>query len=866
MLTLVTYIISFLHLLLHIAAVENSPPYIPTDNILLDCGAQSNTTSSDGRSWEADSDHSKFSAPNRENASFVSTASQQDSSVTRIPYMTARIFRSEFTYNFPVSPGPKFLRLYFYSAEFPGLNVTTSFFSVNANNSTLLSNFSAYLTASATRPPISHFIKEYIITVWGNQMLSLTFVPSPNSYAFINGIEIVSMPSSLYMRGDDDQPTLVGYGFSFLLQNTTNLETLYRLNVGGQEIRNIEDTGMYRTWSQDEAYIDGAAVGTVQSFLNDPIKYTPKIPAYTAPVNVYATERTMSVDSHINLIYNLTWIFHVDMRFSYLVRLHFCETPEIKKSNQRVFDIFINNQTAERQIDLFKQTGGSGIPMYRDYVIFATTQQLWLALHPNMDSTPKFADAILNGIEIFKLNNSQGILAGPNPDPLASPISPEQGPRVPKSSRNKKLSTIFPILGAVLGATTLLSLLSGCFIFHRKRRAKDSISLSSEFTKPEDTSSLLPSDLCRRFSIVEIKAATHNFDEQFLIGTGGFGNVYKGFIAGGATPAAIKRLNPSSKQGVHEFQTEIAMLSQLRHFHLVSLIGYCDDQGEMILVYEYMPYGNLRDHLYNTDNPPLSWKLRLEICLGAARGLQYLHRDAKQSIIHRDVKSSNILLDENYVAKVSDFGLSKLGPTSMSQTHVSTVVKGSFGYLDPEYYLRQQLTEKSDVYSFGVVLFEALCARPPVIQNLPKQQVSLANWGRICCQRGTLDQIIDPYLTGEIAPECLKKFGEIAKSCVSDKAIERPTMSDVVWSLEFASQLQDTTEKTNDGMKKVQKSEGKEVVSTDDEIFSGSSEQVSKSRSTMCSDGYSFAIGDFSIASSNNLLSESLDSKDDNVK
>ncbi|KAK6279965.1 hypothetical protein POUND7_020232 [Theobroma cacao] len=712
MLTLVTYIISFLHLLLHIAAVENSPPYIPTDNILLDCGAQSNTTSSDGRSWEADSDHSKFSAPNRENASFVSTASQQDSSVTRIPYMTARIFRSEFTYNFPVSPGPKFLRLYFYSAEFPGLNVTTSFFSVNANNSTLLSNFSAYLTASATRPPISHFIKEYIITVWGNQMLSLTFVPSPNSYAFINGIEIVSMPSSLYMRGDDDQPTLVGYGFSFLLQNTTNLETLYRLNVGGQEIRNIEDTGMYRTWSQDEAYIDGAAVGTVQSFLNDPIKYTPKIPAYTAPVNVYATERTMSVDSHINLIYNLTWIFHVDMRFSYLVRLHFCETPEIKKSNQRVFDIFINNQTAERQIDLFKQTGGSGIPMYRDYVIFATTQQLWLALHPNMDSTPKFADAILNGIEIFKLNNSQGILAGPNPDPLASPISPEQGPRVPKSSRNKKLSTIFPILGAVLGATTLLSLLSGCFIFHRKRRAKDSISLSSEFTKPEDTSSLLPSDLCRRFSIVEIKAATHNFDEQFLIGTGGFGNVYK----------------------------------------------------------------------------------------------------------------------------------------------------------DPEYYLRQQLTEKSDVYSFGVVLFEALCARPPVIQNLPKQQVSLANWGRICCQRGTLDQIIDPYLTGEIAPECLKKFGEIAKSCVSDKAIERPTMSDVVWSLEFASQLQDTTEKTNDGMKKVQKSEGKEVVSTDDEIFSGSSEQVSKSRSTMCSDGYSFAIGDFSIASSNNLLSESLDSKDDNVK
>ncbi|XP_022759148.1 putative receptor-like protein kinase At5g39000 [Durio zibethinus] len=848
MLIFVIYLISFLPLLLSIAAVQNSPPYSRTDFILLDCGELSNTTSLDGRSWDADSDHSKFSASTRENASFVSKASNQDPSVTGIPYMTARIFRSEFTYNFPVLPGPKFLRLYFYSAEYPGLNISTSFFSATANNYTLLSNFSAYLTASATKPPSHYFVKEFIITVWDNQRLSLTFIPSPNSYAFINGVEIVSMPSSLYMGGDDNHPTLVGSGSSFPLQNTTNLETFYRLNVGGQEIRNTEDTGMYRTWRQDDGYIYGGALGTVQSFLNDPIKYTPKTPAYTAPVNVYATERTMDRDSHINLNYNLTWIFPVDVHFYYLVRLHFCENPNITKANQRVFSIFINNQTAERELDVFKWTGGSGIPRYEDYVVFATKKELWLALHPNMRSTPTYADAILNGIEILKLNNSQGILAGPNPDPLETPISPEQNPSLQNSSGNKKFSTILSILGAVLGAIILLSLLLGCFIFQRKRRVKDSISVPAEFAKPEETSSLLPSDLCRRFSITEIKEATHNFDEQFLIGHGGFGNVYKGFIDGGATTIAIKRLNPSSKQGVHEFQTEIAMLSQLRHLHLVSLIGYCNDQGEMILVYEYMAHGTLRDHLYKTNNPPLSWKLRLEICLGAARGLQYLHSDAKQCIIHRDVKSSNILLDENYVAKVSDFGLSKLGPTSVSQTHVSTVVKGSFGYLDPEYYRRQQLTEKSDVYSFGVVLFETLCARPPVVQNLPKQQISLANWGRICCQRGTLDQIIDPCLTGEIAAEGLKKFGEIAESCVSDEAIKRPTMSDVVWSLEFVLQLQETAEKNNDGMKKVKKSEVKEVVSTDDEIFSGSGEQASKSTSTLFCEGHSISLGDeFSI-------------------
>ncbi|XWS75681.1 hypothetical protein CRYUN_Cryun01aG0112200 [Craigia yunnanensis] len=650
MLTFVIYIISFLPLLLSIATGENSPPYSPTDIILLDCGAQSNTISLDGRNWDADSDQSKFSAPNRENASFVSTASHQDSSVTGNPYMTARIFRSEFTYKFPVLPGPKFLRLYFYSAEYSGLNITTSFFSVTVNSYTLLSNFSAYLTASATRPRAPYFIKEFIITVWDNQMLNLTFTPFLNSYAFINGIEIVSMPSSLYMDGDDNQPTLVGFGSSFLLQNTTNLETLYRLNVGGQEISNRDDTGMYRTWQQDWDYIYAGAVGSVQSFLNDPIKYTPETPAYTAPVNVYATERTMNADSHINLHYNLTWIFPVDVQFYYLVRLHFCENPNITKANQRVFSIFINNQTAERQLDVFKWTGGSGIPMYEDYVVLATKKQLWLDLHPNMRSTPTYADAILNGIEIFKLNNSQGILAGPNPDTLATPKSPKQNPILQNSSRNKTLSRILPILGAVLGATILLSLLLGCFIFKRKRRVKDSISFPSEFTKPEDTSSFLPSDLCRRFSIIEIKAATHNFDEQFLIGHGGFGDVYKGLIDGGVTTVAIKRLNPSSKQGAHEFQTEIALLSQLRHLHLVSLIGYCNEQDEMILVYEYLPHGTLRDHLYNTDNPPLSWKLRLEICLGAARGLLYLHRDAKQSIIHRDVKSSNILLDENYVA------------------------------------------------------------------------------------------------------------------------------------------------------------------------------------------------------------------------
>ncbi|GMN64017.1 hypothetical protein TIFTF001_033091 [Ficus carica] len=804
-------------------------PYIPEDNITIDCGSSvvKNMASISQRSWNGDTKY--FTLDGRNNDSVTLVADEPSMEEETVPYSTARLSHSVFTYAIPVTtPGPKFIRLYFYSSSYGNFDPSKAFFSVKLGKYTLLSNFSVSLTAGALDQ--KGIEKEYCVTV-EQSSLNITFTPSssiPDAFAFINGIEVVSMPSSLYYPGSvGRQALLVGQlRHMYTVEDTTALETMYRINIGGNAIPATDDTGMYRQWEMEDEYltVPGLSVLPV-SF--DKLTFKDNITSYAAPAVVYTTARSTGNDKNITLLrsYNLTWEFPVDSGFSYMLRLHFCEIiPEFSRVGDRVFLIYIGTNLAESKFDVVWQCGGQYVPCFKDYVVLNLGEigekkvnlSVALQVKPEMSA---FVDAILNGVEIFKMNDTTGNLAAPNPDPIRTTILP---PTTQRSNDKSNRTSIVGVVSGVVCGIIILSVL-GFYILRRGRKVKglrsnDKSTWWGPFcfctTKSSKIrcSSSLPSDLCRYFSLAEIKAATNNFEDIFIIGVGGFGNVYKGYIDGGTTTVAIKRLKSESSQGAHEFKTEIEMLSHLRHRHLVSLIGYCNEDHEMILVYDYMSRGTLQGHLYNTENPLLTWKQRLEICIGAARGLHYLHTGTKYAIIHRDIKTTNILLDEKWAAKVSDFGLSKMGPTTMSKAHVSTVVKGSIGYLDPEYYRRQHLSEKSDIYSFGVVLCEVLCGRPPIMRNAEKGQVSVAEWAQSSYCQGKFHQIVDPHLTGKIAPGSLKKYSEIAVNCLHDNGSERPSMNDVVWGLEFAMQLQQNAEDNDRIVGAIMEAKGEDEV------------------------------------------------------
>lgn len=344
-----------------------------------------------------------------------------------------------------------------------------------------------------------------------------------------------------------------------------------------------------------------------------------------------------------------------------------------------------------------------------------------------------------------------------------------------QDEKHKGKGPIIAIAAAGLFAAFVTAIVT---ILIKKRQARYQSILSRKRLSSKLSIKL---DGIRSFTFREMSLATNNFDNSNQVGEGGYGTVFKGILSD-KTIVAIKRAKEGSVQGQKEFLTEISLLSRLHHRNLVSLLGYCDEEGEQMLVYEFMCNGTLRDWLSVNSKGTLTFGARLEIALGAAKGILYLHTEAHPPIFHRDIKASNILLDSKMTAKVADFGLSRLAPVQDDEgvlpNHVSTIVKGTPGYLDPEYFLTRKLTDKSDVYSLGVVFLEILTGMRPIShgKNIVRE-VNLAHGSEKTFS--VMDSTMGPYPS-----ECVEKFIALALKCCEDKPEDRPSMLDVVRELE----------------------------------------------------------------------------------
>ncbi|XP_057971229.1 probable serine/threonine-protein kinase PBL11 isoform X2 [Malania oleifera] len=308
---------------------------------------------------------------------------------------------------------------------------------------------------------------------------------------------------------------------------------------------------------------------------------------------------------------------------------------------------------------------------------------------------------------------------------------------------------------------------------------------------------ILQSSNLKNFSFNELRTATRNFRPDSVLGEGGFGAVFKGWIdENSLSPArpgtglviAVKRLNQEGRQGHKEWLTEINYLGRLRHPNLVKLVGYCLEDDHRLLIYEFMPRGSMENHLFRRSHfQPLSWSIRMKIALGAAKGLAFLH-NAEPRVIYRDFKTSNILLDSEYNAKLSDFGLARDGPVG-DMSHVSTRVMGTHGYAAPEYVSTGHLTAKSDVYSFGVVLLEMLSGRRVLDKNRPFGEHNLVEWAKPCLgNKQKIFRVLDGRLEGQYSLGRALKAASLTLHCLSPEHKLRPSMNEVVTALE---QLQD---------------------------------------------------------------------------
>ncbi|AAF99860.1 Putative protein kinase [Arabidopsis thaliana] len=412
---------------------------------------------------------------------------------------------------------------------------------------------------------------------------------------------------------------------------------------------------------------------------------------------------------------------------------------------------------------------------------------------------------ISNLIQLRELDLSDNDLSGEIPDFLADMKmltlvnlkgNPKLNLTVPDSIKhrinNKSLKLIidenqssekhgikFPlvaILASVAGVIALLAIFTICVIFKREKQGSGEAPTRVNTEIRSSYQSIETKD--RKFTYSEILKMTNNFER--VLGKGGYGRVYYGKLDD--TEVAVKMLfHSSAEQDYKHFKAEVELLLRVHHRHLVGLVGYCDDGDNFALIYEYMANGDLKENMSgNRSGHVLSWENRMQIAMEAAQGLEYLHNGSRPPMVHRDVKTTNILLNELYQAKLADFGLSRSSPVD-GESYVSTIVAGTPGYLDPEYYRTNLLSEKTDVYSFGVVLLEIITNQPVI--DTTREKAHITDWVGFKLMEGDIRNIIDPKLIKEFDTNGVWKAVELALSCVNPTSNHRPTMPHVVMEL-----------------------------------------------------------------------------------
>ncbi|KAE8677734.1 putative LRR receptor-like serine/threonine-protein kinase [Hibiscus syriacus] len=471
--------------------------------------------------------------------------------------------------------------------------------------------------------------------------------------------------------------------------------------------------------------------------------------------------------SGLNLdTFSLTYYAFCLANANYTVQLYFAEimfTNDQSYTNlgKRIFDVYIQGQRVLKDFNIQEAAGGAGVPKVMPFAVNVT--------HGTLEIHLRWAGKGTTSIPVRSVYG-----------PLISAISIFDPDYAPPSEIDGGISTAAVVGIAVAGVVFAAFLIVGIVWWTGLLRRKSTLERDLKGIELQTNS----------FSLRQIKAATDDFHASNKIGEGGFGPVYKGILADG-TVIAVKQLSTRSKQGNREFVTEMGMISALQHPHLVKLYGCCIEGNQLMLIYEYLENNCLARALFG---PPefqlkIDWATRKKICIGIARGLAYLHEESRLKIVHRDIKATNVLLDKNLNPKISDFGLAKLHEED--NTHISTRIAGTYGYMAPEYAMHGRLTEKADVYSFGIVALEIVSGRCNTRNRLMEEPFYLLDWAHVLRENGNLLDLVDPRIGSDCNIDEVMTMINIALLCTNPTASARPTMSSVVSVLEGKASVEE---------------------------------------------------------------------------